>query len=66
MTSPAVKDACPRCGGPPAVPRAPTAQNPFLPKDKRPTCALCGLVYDRGSPAWQPGDDPQSEDDKKP
>jgi hypothetical protein len=50
-----VKDPCPRCGGAPAAPRAPTAQNPFLPKEKRPTCSLCGLVYERGAPAWRPG-----------
>ncbi|NUO50936.1 MAG: hypothetical protein HOV80_18945 [Polyangiaceae bacterium] len=51
----AVKDPCPRCGGAPAAPRAPTAANPFLPKEKRPTCSLCGLVYERGAAAWRPG-----------
>lgn len=47
---------CPRCGGSPAAPRTPTAQNPFLPKVKRLTCSLCGLVYDKGDRPWQPGD----------
>lgn len=50
-----VKDPCPRCGGAPAAPRAPTAANPFLSKEKRPTCSLCGLVYERGAAAWRPG-----------
>jgi hypothetical protein len=62
MSAVPIKDPCPRCGGPPAAPRAPTVKNPFLPKVKRLTCAVCGLVYDRGDRAWQPGDTEPGED----
>jgi ribosomal protein S27AE len=36
---------CPRCGGPPAKMRAPTATNPFLPPPDRLLCSDCGLEY---------------------
>jgi hypothetical protein len=49
-------ERCPRCGGPPAAPRAPTPLNPFLPSSKRLTCDLCGLEFDKGAVAWTAGD----------
>lgn len=55
-------EACPRCGGPPAPKRMPTARNPFLPKTKRLTCSLCGLVYDKGARPWGPGDTDPGDD----
>jgi hypothetical protein len=60
MNAPA--DPCPRCGGMPAAPRVPTARNPFLPREKRLTCSLCGLVYDKGAAAWQPGSTDPDDD----
>ncbi|MBL9021511.1 MAG: hypothetical protein JNL21_04900 [Myxococcales bacterium] len=65
MTEP-ISETCPRCGGPPAPKRQPTSRNPFLPKVKRLTCSLCGLVYDKGAPPWGPGDtDPGEDPDRR-
>jgi hypothetical protein len=48
---------CPRCGGLPAAARKPTPASPFLPKSRpRPTCADCGLDFDRDAKPWGPGD----------
>ncbi len=56
-------DTCPRCGGGPAAPRAPTPANPFLRSGKRLTCCLCGLEYDRGAAPWTAGDRGEEEDE---